>query len=95
METPHDTDLIGSAAHAAPAVPAAITGPAAAGNYGMVSLIGGDGECRPITDLEADAIRFAIEIYNGRMSEVARRLGIGRSTLYRKLKELGIEDEVV
>ena len=95
METPHDTDLIGSAAHAAPAVPAAITGPAAAGNYGMVSLIGSDGECRPIADLEADAIRFAIEIYNGRMSEVARRLGIGRSTLYRKLKELGIEDEVV
>jgi transcriptional regulator of acetoin/glycerol metabolism len=26
------------------------------------------------------------------MSQVARRLGIGRSTLYRKLKELGIED---
>jgi excisionase family DNA binding protein len=25
------------------------------------------------------------------MSEVARRLGIGRSTLYRKLKEYGIE----
>jgi DNA-binding NtrC family response regulator len=25
------------------------------------------------------------------MSEVARRLGIGRSTLYRKLKELGLE----
>jgi DNA-binding NtrC family response regulator len=27
------------------------------------------------------------------MSEVARRLGIGRSTLYRKLKELGLEPE--
>jgi transposase-like protein len=25
------------------------------------------------------------------MSEVARRLGIGRSTLYRKLKEFGLE----
>jgi DNA-binding NtrC family response regulator len=28
------------------------------------------------------------------MSEVARRLGIGRSTLYRKLKDLGLENEV-
>jgi len=26
------------------------------------------------------------------MSLIARRLGIGRSTLYRKLKELGISD---
>ena len=27
------------------------------------------------------------------MSEVARRLGIGRSTLYRKLKEFGLEGD--
>jgi DNA-binding NtrC family response regulator len=27
------------------------------------------------------------------MSEVARRLGIGRSTLYRKLKEFGLEPD--
>jgi transcriptional regulator of acetoin/glycerol metabolism len=27
------------------------------------------------------------------MSEVSRRLGIGRSTLYRKLKDLGLADE--
>jgi transcriptional regulator of acetoin/glycerol metabolism len=27
------------------------------------------------------------------MSEVARRLGIGRSTLYRKLREMGIDDD--
>lgn len=90
IQTPGD-----HATAAAPdtAVPAAVTGPAAAGNYGMASLIGPDGECRSLADLEADAIHFAIEIYNGRMSEVARRLGIGRSTLYRKLKELGISDE--
>lgn len=30
---------------------------------------------------------------SGQMSEVARRLGIGRSTLYRKLKEHGIDPE--
>jgi DNA-binding NtrC family response regulator len=34
---------------------------------------------------------MAIERYSGRMSEVARRLGIGRSTLYRKLKEYGLD----
>jgi transcriptional regulator of acetoin/glycerol metabolism len=27
------------------------------------------------------------------MSEVSRRLGIGRSTLYRKLKDLGLEEQ--
>jgi transcriptional regulator of acetoin/glycerol metabolism len=26
------------------------------------------------------------------MSEVARRLGIGRSTLYRKLREMGVDE---
>jgi transcriptional regulator of acetoin/glycerol metabolism len=39
-------------------------------------------------------IRLALERYSGRMTLVARRLGIGRSTLYRKLKELGISDTV-
>ena len=34
---------------------------------------------------------MAIGRYEGHMSEVARRLGIGRSTLYRKLKEFGLE----
>jgi DNA-binding NtrC family response regulator len=38
-------------------------------------------------------IKLAIEHYQGQMSEVARRLGIGRSTLYRKLKEYGIEPD--
>ena len=41
-------------------------------------------------NLEADVIRFAIARYRGQMSEVARRLRIGRSTLYRKLDDLGL-----
>ena len=36
-------------------------------------------------------IRFAIAHYRGQMSEVARRLRIGRSTLYRKLESLGLQ----
>ena len=45
----------------------------------------------PLEEIEADIIRLAIGHYRGRMTEVARRLGIGRSTLYRKLGELGID----
>ena len=44
-----------------------------------------------LEEIEADIIRLAIGHYRGRMTEVARRLGIGRSTLYRKLGELGID----
>ena len=51
-----------------------------------------DGHVRPLEDIEADVIRLAIGHYRGRMTEVARRLGIGRSTLYRKLSELGIDN---
>jgi len=49
------------------------------------------GEVRPLAEVEARMIRLAIARYDGRMTEVARKLGIGRSTLYRKLKELGLE----
>lgn len=58
---------------------------------GLMRAIGNDGHVRKLEELEAEMIRFAIAHYGGQMSEVARRLGIGRSTLYRKLKELGIE----
>jgi DNA-binding NtrC family response regulator len=50
-------------------------------------MLGEDGEVRPLEDMEAETIRFAIAHYRGQMSEVARRLKIGRSTLYRKLDE--------
>jgi DNA-binding NtrC family response regulator len=46
---------------------------------------------RTLDEIEADVIRLAIGHYRGRMTEVARRLGIGRSTLYRKLGEIGID----
>jgi DNA-binding NtrC family response regulator len=58
--------------------------------YGVARLLDERGEMRPIGVLEEEVIRFAIGHYRGRMSEVARRLGIGRSTLYRKIKDYGI-----
>jgi len=57
----------------------------------LLQIIGDDGHVRTLEEMEAETIRYAIEHYGGRMSEIARRLGIGRSTLYRKLKEMGIE----
>ncbi|WP_378948864.1 sigma-54-dependent transcriptional regulator [Mesorhizobium sp. ANAO-SY3R2] len=60
---------------------------------GMVRALDERGNVRPLADVEFEMIRLAIEHYNGQMSEVARRLGIGRSTLYRKLKEYGIDPE--
>jgi DNA-binding NtrC family response regulator len=57
-----------------------------------LGLLGPAGEVRPLADIEADVIRFAIAHYRGQMSEVARKLQIGRSTLYRKLDDLGVED---
>jgi len=53
-------------------------------------LLDADGEVRPLETLEADLIRYAVTHYRGQMSEVARRLQIGRSTLYRKLEALGL-----
>ena len=57
-----------------------------------VMLYAPDGNLRPLEEIEADVIRLAIGHYRGRMTEVARRLGIGRSTLYRKLGDLGIDN---
>jgi DNA-binding NtrC family response regulator len=75
----HATRLDGASASAAFAHGAGIT------------LYSSDGNLRPLEEIEADVIRLAIGHYRGRMTEVARRLGIGRSTLYRKLGELGID----
>jgi DNA-binding NtrC family response regulator len=60
---------------------------------GLFQALDERGNVRTLAALELDMIRFSISHYKGQMSEVARRLGIGRSTLYRKLKEYGIDAE--
>jgi DNA-binding NtrC family response regulator len=74
------------------------TSPQAAEASGVVgadalALLDAAGNVRPLDEIEAEVIRFAIARYRGQMSEVARRLKIGRSTLYRKLEEIGIGAE--
>jgi DNA-binding NtrC family response regulator len=49
------------------------------------------GEIRSLEAMEADMIRLALGRYRGHMTEVAKRLKIGRSTLYRKMQEYGLE----
>lgn len=54
--------------------------------------LGEDGHVRPLAEIEADALEYALQRYDGQMSEAARRLGIGRSTLYRKTQgDEGVE----
>jgi DNA-binding NtrC family response regulator len=84
-EFPQIAATVGQAGH---------NGPMLAGNNEAigVTLYEDDGNLRPLEQIEADVIRLAIGHYRGRMTEVARRLGIGRSTLYRKLSDLGISE---
>jgi DNA-binding NtrC family response regulator len=78
-----------------PVEPVEISFPAPPGDQSdNVTAFDEDGDVRPLAEIEAEMIRLALEKYQGRMTLVARKLGIGRSTLYRKLKELGISDTV-
>ena len=52
----------------------------------------GGSELKTLADLEREAILGAIRTLNGDKLQAARVLGIGKTTLYRKLKEYGILD---
>ncbi len=54
-----------------------------------LDLVAGS-DMRKLDELEREIITFALAHYRGHMSEVSRKLGIGRSTLYRKLKDYGL-----
>jgi DNA-binding NtrC family response regulator len=83
VEVPHYVEI----------APAGAPGLSPATAPGTMGMLDADGEMRPLEEIEADVIRFAIAHYRGQMSEVARRLKIGRSTLYRKLEFLGLDDK--
>jgi two-component system response regulator HydG len=50
---------------------------------------------KPLADLEREAILGAIRTLNGDKLQAAKLLGIGKTTLYRKLKEYGIADPLL
>jgi len=76
-------------------MPAAAETVAQAGGSGPVAIQDDAGELRTLSEIERDILQYAIDFYEGHMSEVSRRLGIGRSTLYRKVREydLDVRDE--
>ncbi len=96
---PHDFPAISGVAAPPPEyVPQAAPathGEAHAGDHPVadqpVRILDGRGHLRTLEEIERDLIQLAIEVYAGHMSEVARRLGIGRSTLYRKVREQGLD----
>lgn len=51
------------------------------------------GHILSLAQMEKELIGEAMKRYNGRISEVARRLKIGRSTLYRKLEEYDLVEK--
>jgi DNA-binding NtrC family response regulator len=59
----------------------------------LISSTDDSGNIRKLAEIEEELIRFALRFYRGQMSQVARKLGIGRSTLYRKLKDYGIDPD--
>jgi DNA-binding NtrC family response regulator len=72
--------------------PATIHVPAANGRDAVgIAALSETGDIRSLEAVEADMIRLAFGRYRGRMTEIAKRLGIGRSTLYRKMREIGLE----
>jgi len=50
---------------------------------------------RPIADIERDAILKTLNFTNGDKRRAARLLGVGKTTLYRKLKEYGYDHDVL
>jgi DNA-binding NtrC family response regulator len=78
--------------HAGEPAVATVAGPVRSSSPYAIGATDALGHMRKLEDLEAEIIRMAIARYKGRMTEVSRRLGIGRSTLYRKLKDLGLDE---
>lgn len=80
--------LASPAPAASPVIPEVpLTGP----EPGFLNLFDKEGNVISLAEAESEVIRFAVDHYDGQLSRVSRKLGIGRSTLYRKLREYGLE----
>ena len=60
-------------------------------NSELIDIFDDEGKCKTIEIIEEEIIRRLVDIYSGNLSEVAKKLDIGRSTIYRKLKILNEE----
>jgi len=96
-EFPHLLDNTAHAASPSPITEApsfhGITPPSPPPHHNNTTLVleDYDGHFHSLADMEKAIIAAALERYDGKMAEIARRLGIGRSTLYRKVTEYGLD----
>ncbi len=56
------------------------------GQHTDISLLKENGHIKSFGEIELDVLKTALRIYQGRITEVSRRLKLGRSTIYRKLE---------
>jgi DNA-binding NtrC family response regulator len=55
-------------------------------NSELIDIFDDEGKCKTLDFIEEEIIKRLVDIYNGNLSEVAKQLDVGRSTIYRKLK---------
>jgi two-component system response regulator HydG len=55
------------------------------------TLVAGNTEAFNLDEVERKTIQAAIQKYNGNLSKVAKELGVGRTTLYRKIEKYGLD----
>ncbi len=55
-------------------------------NSELIDIFDDEGRCKTLDIIEEEIIKRLVDIYNGNLSEVAKQLDVGRSTIYRKLK---------
>lgn len=58
---------------------------------GPTNFASDNGKIQKMDEIEAHAIENAIVQYKGNLTEAAKALGIGRATLYRKVKQYHID----
>ncbi len=55
-------------------------------NSELVDIFDEEGKCKTMDAIEEEIIKRLVDMRSGNLSEVAKQLNIGRSTIYRKLK---------
>ncbi len=55
-------------------------------NSELIDIFDEEGKCKTMNMIEEEIIKRLVEMRSGNLSEVAKQLDIGRSTIYRKLK---------
>jgi DNA-binding NtrC family response regulator len=90
----YDVEIPAAPAPQVPPPAPAATGQVSDGTALGIPVVTAGGHIRTLEEVEGDMIRMALLRYRGQMSEAARKLGIGRSTLYRKMRDLGIDEAV-